>query len=161
MSDAVRRRYEAAARSIADAVRPLFEGIEAGRIHGDCHRCNILHRPGEPFHLIDFDDMAVGPAVQDLWMLLPDRVRDCPAEIESLLEGYETFHTFDRATLRLVEPLRAMRFLHYTAWCARQMADGGFVRLAPDWGTPTYWAQEIAELEKQRQEILDDLEDHG
>ncbi len=158
LSGAVQRHYEAAVRTIADTIRPLFETVETGRIHGDCHRCNILHRPGEPFHLIDFDDMAVGPAVQDLWMLLPGRVRDCPSEIESLLEGYETFHSFDRATLRLVEPLRAMRFLHYTAWCARQKADGGFVRLAPDWGTPTYWAQEIAELEKQHQEILDDLE---
>jgi Ser/Thr protein kinase RdoA (MazF antagonist) len=158
MSDAVRRRYETVVRTITDTIRPLFEGVETGRIHGDCHRCNILHRPGEPFHLIDFDDMAVGPAVQDLWMLLPGRVRDCPAEVESLLEGYETFHPFDRAALRLVEPLRAMRFLHYTAWCARQKADGGFVRLAPEWGTPTHWAQEVAELEKQHQEILDDIE---
>jgi Ser/Thr protein kinase RdoA (MazF antagonist) len=158
MSGGILQRYEAAVRSIVEIIRPLFEGVETGRIHGDCHRCNILHRPGEPFHLIDFDDMAVGPAVQDLWMLLPGRAGECAVEIESFLEGYETFHPFDRLALRLIEPLRAMRFLHYTAWCARQAADGGFVRLAPDWGAPAYWAQEIAELEKQRQEILDDLE---
>lgn len=159
MAPAIRRRYEAIVRAIADLIRPLFDGVEMGRIHGDCHRGNILHRPGEPFHLIDFDDMALGPAVQDLWMLLPGRVEDSPRELDALLEGYETFRPFDRGTLRLVEPLRAMRFLHYTAWCARQKADGGFARLASDWGTPAFWEQEIRDLEVQRQEILDALED--
>jgi len=161
LSGEAARAYETAARKIFDLIDPLFRDADSGRIHGDCHRGNILHRPGEPFHLIDFDDMAVGPAVHDLWMLLPGRAADCRAEIECLLEGYETFHTFDRTSLRLIEPLRAMRFLHYTAWRARQKADGGFARLAPDWGTPDFWTRETHELEVQRREILDALEAEG
>lgn len=149
--------YRRAVEGIFELVAPLFDEVERIRIHGDCHRCNILHRPNEPFHLIDFDDMAVGPPVQDLWMLLPGRVRDSRLELDFLLEGYEMFRDFDHATLKLVEPLRALRFVHYAAWCARQKADGGFARLAPDWGTPDYWTQEIRELEKQRQEIVDEL----
>ncbi len=147
--------YERAVTGLIDLVAPAFEEAPLLRVHGDCHRANLLHRPGEGFHLLDFDDMGTGPAVQDLWMLLPDRLRRARPEMDRLLEGYETFAEFPYATLRLIEPLRAMRFIHYTAWCARQKADGGFARLAPGWGTDTYWRQEIADLERQRQEILD------
>ena len=157
VAEAHYRAYETVADDLLDEIAPLFDDVETLRIHGDCHRGNILHRPGEGFHLLDFDDMAVGPAVQDIWLLLPDRLARSRAEIELLLEGYETFRPFPRDTLRLIEPLRAMRFLHYTAWCARQKADGGFARLAPDWGSAAYWRQEVVELEKQRQEIRDAL----
>lgn len=148
--------YEATVRRLLDGVAPLFEGVETLRIHGDCHRANILHRPGEGYHLLDFDDMAVGPAVQDLWLLLPDRLVRARQEVDEFLEGYETFMTFPYETLRLIEPLRAMRYVHYAAWCARQKADGGFSRLAPDWGTSGYWRQEIADLEAQYQIIFED-----
>ena len=108
-------------------------------------------------YLIDFDDMAVGPSVQDLWMMLPGHLRDARREMDWLLEGYETFRDFDYGTLQLIEPLRAMRFLHFIAWCAHQKADGGFARLAPDWGSAAYWKQEIHDLRKQMQEIADHL----
>ncbi|MFH0954428.1 MAG: serine/threonine protein kinase, partial [Verrucomicrobiota bacterium] len=150
--------YEAAIRAVLDLITPLFEGVAKIRIHGDCHRNNIISRPGEPFTLIDFDDMAVGPPVQDLWMLLPGHLRHSQAELGHLLEGYETFKEFDHPTLRLIEPLRAMRFIHFTAWCARQKADGGFARLAPDWGTDSFWKQEIHDLRQQHQEIVDSLD---
>jgi Ser/Thr protein kinase RdoA (MazF antagonist) len=157
LPDALRARYERAARDLLDRVAPLFDGAEDIRLHGDCHRANILHRPGEPFHLIDFDDMGVGPPVQDLWMLLPGHLRESAHALGLLLDGYETFRPFDRASLRLIEPLRFMRFLHYTAWCARQKADGGFARLAPDWGTPGFWRAEMDEFDKQGREIEDAL----
>ncbi len=152
-----RDEYEKAVTDMVAMIAPLFDGGETLRLHADCHRGNILYRPGEGYHLLDFDDMAVGPAVQDLWLILPDRLPRVRVETELLLEGYETFLPFPQETLRLVEPLRAMRFIHFTAWCARQKADGGFARLAPDWGTPQFWRQEIADLETQRQEILDAL----
>lgn len=154
-SPGVRREYELAAREVVDTIAPLFDGIDRIRIHGDCHRANILGRPGEPFHIIDFDDMAVGPAVQDVWMLLPGHLKDSRAELNLLLEGYETFREFDAATLRLVEPLRAMRMIHFTAWCARQKADGGFARIAPDWGSTGYWRQASQDLSRQLHEIRD------
>lgn len=150
-----RAEYEEAARGVVDRIAPLFEGVEQIRIHGDCHHQNIIHRPGESFYMIDFDDMAMGAPVHDLWMLLPGRLIDAAYEADLLLEGYEMFRDFDRSSLALIEPLRAMRFVHFTAWCAHQAADGGFARMAPDWGTPEYWRREIHELRKQEQEIAD------
>lgn len=157
VAPAFRESYRRAAEDLIAMIAPLFDGVEVLRLHGDCHRGNILHRPGEGYHLLDFDDMALGPAVQDLWLILPDRLPRAQAEWDLLMEGYETFQSFPWETRRLVEPLRAMRFIHFTAWCARQKADGGFARLAPDWGSPAFWRQEIADLATQRQEILDAL----
>jgi len=99
--------------------------------------------------LIDFDDMATGPAVQDLWMLLPDRADRCRREINLILEGYETFQEFDDYSLRLIEPLRAMRMLYFLSWCARQVADAGFSRTFPDWGSDSFWRGQIADLTHQ------------
>lgn len=151
----LRTAYSNAVGELIEEIAPLFDGVEEHRIHADLHFGNLLNRPGESYHILDFDDMAVGPAVQDLWLILPERLARARAEAELLLEGYETFLPFPRETLRLIEPLRAMRFIHYTAWCARQKADGGFSRLAPDWGSRGFWSQEIADLERQRQEIRD------
>ena len=147
--------YESAAYDMLDLIEPLFAEVRLQRIHGDLHRQNLIYRPGETFYLIDFDDMAVGPAVQDIWMLLPGRAADAGPELDWLRDGYETFRPFARDQLRLIEPLRAMRFIHFTAWCARQAADGGFARLAPGWGTPAYWRQEVGELRRQEQDIRD------
>jgi Ser/Thr protein kinase RdoA (MazF antagonist) len=147
--------YRDTASRLIERIAPFFEGVETFRIHGDLHFGNILSRPEEGYHLLDFDDMAVGPAVQDMWLMLPDRLARAKIEMAYLLEGYETFMDFPRGTLRLIEPLRAMRFVHFTAWCARQKADGGFMRLAPDWGTPGFWRQQIEDLLTQMQEIED------
>ncbi len=153
-----RAEYAKTVKGLIELIAPLFEDVATLRLHADCHCGNILYRPDEGYHLLDFDDMAVGPAAQDLWLILPDRLPRARDQVNLLLEGYETFMSFPHATLRLIEPLRAMRFIHYTAWCARQKADGGFARLAPDWGGPGFWRQEIADLHTQRQEILDALE---
>jgi len=139
--------------SLADelirAIAPFFEGMECIRIHGDCHVANLIRRPGESLFLIDFDDMVMGPPVQDFWMLLPGAPEDCALEIDLLLEGYETFRPFNRRSLRLIEPLRAMRFIHYMSWCACQAAEDGLSRLMPDFGTPDYWRRELADLDDQ------------
>jgi Ser/Thr protein kinase RdoA (MazF antagonist) len=150
-------RFRAEFGRVVDHLRqlitPLFATVHSQRIHGDCHRGNILHRPGGAFHLIDFDDMAVGPTMQDIWMLLPGHPRECQNELDALAEGYETFRSFDWGALRLVEPLRAMRYVHYAAWCGRQQADQGFVQTVAGWGTERYWQQEIEQLQRQCEEI--------
>ena len=97
--------------------------------------------------------MATGPAVQDFWMLLPGYSNETQAEIEIFLEGYETFHPFDRRTLQLIEPLRAMRFIHYIAWCGHQVAEDGFSHVEPDFGSPAYWIREINDLTDQLERI--------
>ena len=145
----LRRSYEQLTESLIAETSPLFAGTEMIRIHGDCHFANLIYRPGESFFLIDFDDMALGPPVQDFWMLLPDYADQAPMEIELFLEGYETFRAFDHRTLRLIEPLRAMRFIHYSAWCAHQVAEDGSSPVIPDFGTPHYWQREIKDLTDQ------------
>ncbi len=142
-------QYQEITGRLLKLTTPMFAHTESVLIHGDCHFSNIIHRPGESFYLIDFDDMVLGPPIQDLWMLLPGYANDCLAEIEIFMEGYEVFHPFDQKSLSIIEPLRAMRYIHYSAWCARQSADGGLSRLAPGWGTPEYWQQEIRDLQEQ------------
>jgi Ser/Thr protein kinase RdoA (MazF antagonist) len=146
--------FKELANALITEIRPLFENMEMIRIHGDCHFSNLLCRnPGESFYIIDLDDMAVGPPVQDLWMLLPGYMRDSLAEIDFFLEGYETFRNFDRRLLRLIEPLRAMRYIHFTAWCAHQVAEDGLSRAAPNFGSREYWQREIKDLGEQLERI--------
>ncbi len=136
-------------------ITPLFAGSEQIRIHGDCHFSNLIYRPGESFYLIDLDDMAMGPPVHDFWMLLPGYAADSLVEIDIFLEGYETFRDFDHRSLQLIEPLRAMRYIHYTAWCAHQVAEDGMSHVAPHFGSQEYWQQEINDLSEQLERILD------
>ncbi len=137
---------------------PLFEGLSLHRIHGDCHRGNILDRPGEGLLIIDFDDMMTGPAVQDLWLLLPDRASACRRELELLLESYEGVCSFDRRTLSLIEPLRFMRMIYYLAWSARQRNDLRFQDSFPMWGTEAFWIKEIEDLRTQLEVIYEELD---
>ncbi|HIJ78288.1 MAG: serine/threonine protein kinase [Desulfobulbaceae bacterium] len=147
------RQFESITRELLTVITPLFDNIEMIRIHGDCHFSNLIYRPDESFYLIDLDDMAVGPPVQDFWMLLPGYLNDSLAEIDMFLEGYETFRDFDHRSLRLIEPLRAMRYIHYTAWCAHQFAEDGLSRVAPDFGSRDYWQREIRDLTEQLERI--------
>jgi Ser/Thr protein kinase RdoA (MazF antagonist) len=138
-------------------IGPLFEGLVARRIHGDCHRGNIIDRPGTGLALIDFDDMMEGPAVQDLWLVLPGKASESRRELESLLEAYGEFAQFDRATLRLVEPLRFMRMIYFLAWRARQRNDFWFRDHFPQWGTEAFWIKETEDLREQAAVVRDAL----
>ncbi len=144
-----RNQYRETGTRLIELSAPLFEHIRKIRIHGDCHRGNIMDRLDEGFLLIDFDDMAMGPPVQDMWLLLPDRPDACPREIELFLNGYERFRSFDRTSLRCIEPLRAMRMIYFLAWCSRQTHDFQFRRNFPDWGTDSFWRKEINDLREQ------------
>lgn len=143
-----RARYEAAARRIVSLSEPLFADKKTLRLHGDCHLGNLLFNRDEAFFL-DFDDMVVGPAVQDLWLLIPGRESEHFQQFESLLDGYEEMRDFDRREMRLVEPLRALRFIHYTAWVARRWEDPAFPIAFPEFGSHRYWADETLDLERQ------------
>ena len=145
--------YARVTGTIIEEIAPLFAQTELIRIHGDCHRGNLIQRPDEPLFLIDFDDLAIGPPIQDLWMLLPGTLADASLQAELFLEGYETFRPFDRTSLRLIEPLRAMRFIHYSAWCARQVVEDGASQIVPDFGSHPYWQAEINDLEDQLDRI--------
>lgn len=149
--------FEEVTDSILDLIEDLFDDAEFIRIHGDCHGGNILDRPGEGIMIIDFDDMMVGPPVQDLWMLLPEQADKCRREFDLILKGYEQFRGFDDNTFRLIEPLRAMRIIYFLAWCSRQVNDYRFRTLYPDWGSDAFWKREIADLTHQRDIIREHL----
>lgn len=143
-------RYQSAVRSILEFAEPLFAAAPPPlRLHGDCHPGNLLLNGQGHFFFLDFDDMVVGPPVQDVWLLVPGRDAASRASREVLLEGYSEMRAFDRATLGLLEPLRAMRFIHYSAWIARRWEDPAFPAAFPEFGSHAYWADETADLEEQ------------
>jgi Ser/Thr protein kinase RdoA (MazF antagonist) len=116
------------------------------RLHGDFHRGNILDCGGSSLVAVDFDDMTSGPAVLDLWMLLPAHPKNCPAERDALLKGYEQFMEFDSRSFRLVPALQLLRIVHYLEWQCRQRYDTSFLSHFPGWGTRSFWLQEAGEL---------------
>lgn len=155
-----REAYRNAVMRIVEMSDPFFSGLERIRIHGDCHRGNILDRLDEGLLLIDFDDMANGPPVQDLWLLLPDRAEKSKHEISLFIEGYERFRRFDRTSLRCIESLRAMRMIYFLAWCGRQADDALFKKNFPDWGSDRFWQKEINDLREQMGFIEDSCRLH-
>ncbi len=117
-------------------------------IHGDCHKGNLIHRPEEGIYLIDFDDCALGPAIQDLWMLLPGTAQESQQEINWFLEGYRIFKDFNPTSLKLLPYLTVMRIIHFASWCALQSNDVGFKEKFSEWGTTQYWNGTIREIQK-------------
>jgi Ser/Thr protein kinase RdoA (MazF antagonist) len=147
--------FEDLTSRIVEGISSDFDGTGFIRIHGDCHRGNLLDRPGEGLMVIDFDDMMTGPPVHDLWLLLPDHAGRSRREIDLLLDGYSQFREFDRSSLKLIEPLRFMRIIYFLAWWARQAHDYDFSNNHPGWGTDAFWQKEILDLGHQFQVIME------
>ncbi len=122
------------------------------RLHGDCHPGNILWRDNGP-HFVDFDDCRMGPAIQDLWMLLSGDRTQQTQQLAEVVDGYEEFCAFNRAELQLIEPLRALRIMHYTAWLARRWDDPAFPSNFTWFNTPAYWHTHLMELQELRSNI--------
>jgi len=118
------------------------------RLHGDCHAGNVLWTDDGP-HFVDFDDSRMGPAVQDLWMLLSGEHDEQQAQMTEILTGYEDFMEFDPRELHLVEALRTLRLIHYAAWLARRWDDPAFPAAFPWFNTQQYWQARILELREQ------------
>lgn len=118
------------------------------RLHGDCHLSNILWTAGGA-HFVDFDDCCNGPAVQDLWMLLSGAREEMTLQLADVLTGYIDFADFDPIELRLIEPLRTLRMLHYSAWLARRWDDPAFPRNFPWFNTNRYWEEQVLALREQ------------
>ncbi len=155
-----RGEFEDVTSEILDLISNMFDHTEFIRIHGDCHCGNLLNRPGEGIMMIDFDDMMIGPPVQDLWLLLPGHADECKRELDLLLRGYEMFREFDYTSLRLIEPLRAMRLIYFLAWCSQQIDDFKFQADHPEWGSNAFWQRELSDLAGQLQIIKEHLNKH-
>ena len=144
----VKNNYETTVRQIIENSDSKYKGLDLIRIHGDCHLANIIWGTKGPF-LVDFDDTLSGPPVQDLWLILPGRDDEAKRQLEVLLSAYESMRRFDRKTLNLIEDLRALRIIHFSAWIARRWKDPAFQRAFPDFGTERYWQEQLATLNEQ------------
>jgi Ser/Thr protein kinase RdoA (MazF antagonist) len=151
VQSAWKARCNEALAIIADT--PLSAGekdrIAILRAHGDCHPGNILWVPDEGPHFVDLDDARMAPAVQDLWMLLSGERAQRQKQLGALLDGYEQLREFDRAQLALIEPLRTLRLIHYSAWLARRWSDPTFPINFPWFGSSDYWQGQVRMLEEQ------------
>ena len=150
-------RYAQTAGALLEQIDALFEEVgpvQRVRIHGDCHLGNLLWNEHGPV-FVDLDDCMTGPPIQDLWMLLAGSREDVRSQLRDLLEGYEQFAEFDRVEVALIEPLRALRMIHYAAWLARRWQDPAFPMAFPWFGAPRYWEDHVRQLVEQL-EALDE-----
>jgi Ser/Thr protein kinase RdoA (MazF antagonist) len=146
-----RSHYDALTRDLLQGIEEIMAQmgqVRFIRTHGDCHAGNILWRDGGP-HFVDFDDARMAPAVQDLWMMLSGDRAGKTAQLAEILEGYEEFNDFDSRELQLVEALRSLRILHFTAWLAQRWEDPAFPPNFPWFNTPRYWGDHILDLREQ------------
>jgi Ser/Thr protein kinase RdoA (MazF antagonist) len=148
--DYLLHNYALVVEDILQKVSGRFEACLATniRIHGDCHPGNILWTPKGP-HFVDLDDTMMGPAIQDLWMLLSGEHAQMEKQFQIIIEGYTMFSSFDPTELSLIEPLRALRQLHYSAWLARRWDDPAFPLHFPWFNTPRYWEDHLNDLRQQ------------
>ncbi|MBX2813395.1 MAG: serine/threonine protein kinase [Myxococcales bacterium] len=141
-------RYGDAVERIVDVYDELIQGVPLHRIHADCHHGNLLNGPDGWFFL-DFDDFRMGPAVQDVWLLVPGRDEQAAQQRKEFVVAYQQFRAFELSWMRLVEPLRGLRYVHYSAWVARRWKDPAFPMTFPQYEETTYWEREVRDLEEQ------------
>lgn len=144
----IKKKYADAVDKICTVFDELIIDVPYHRIHGDCHFGNLLF--GDTgFFFLDFDDFYTGPAIQDFWMLVSNKTPEDIRKMNILLEGYRTFGNFENRWLKLIEPLRGLRFIHYAAWIAKRWEDPAFKDAFVHFGTKDYWEQETKDLEEQ------------
>ncbi|MCV2884778.1 serine/threonine protein kinase [Aestuariibacter sp. AA17] len=132
---------------VAKETKARFTSVPSIRLHGDCHPGNILWRDGPSF--VDLDDCRMGPAIQDIWMMLSGERSNQLLQLDTIAEAYEEFATFPTEQLPLIEPLRAMRMIHYMAWLEKRWSDPAFPQAFPWFADNKYWEQQILALKEQ------------
>jgi Ser/Thr protein kinase RdoA (MazF antagonist) len=143
--------WESVSRQALEGVSRCYEragDIMLLRLHGDCHMGNVLWNDEGP-HFVDFDDSRMGPAMQDLWMLLSGERDNMQRQLRDVIAGYEEFADFNLRELHLIEALRTLRLLHYSDWLARRWSDPAFPAAFPWFNTQRYWQDRILELREQ------------
>lgn len=130
--------------------------IKQIRLHGDCHAGNVLWSESGP-HFVDLDDCLMGPAIQDIWMLLSGEPEQMDVQLTNILKGYNEFFDFNPREKLLIEPLRTLRMLHYAGWLAKRWTDPAFPLSFPWFNTPVYWQNQLQNLNEQI-ELLEKIE---
>jgi Ser/Thr protein kinase RdoA (MazF antagonist) len=147
----LRAAYDSVTAQAIEAAQTCFSragAYQTIRLHGDCHGGNILWTDDGP-HFVDFDDARMGPAVQDLWMLLSGDRAQMTRQLRDVVAGYEDFCEFDLRELNLIEALRTLRMIHHSAWLARRWNDPAFPRAFTWFNTQRYWEEQILALREQ------------
>lgn len=157
----LRPAWLAASQAALDGVRRAFDlagDLKHIRLQGDCHAGNVLWQEPDVTpsanllagpHFVDFDDARMGPAMQDLWMLLSGERHEMVRQLADVLAGYEDFYDFNPRELHLIEALRTLRLLHYSAWLAERWQDPAFPAAFAWFNTEQYWQERINELNEQ------------
>lgn len=143
--------YETLSQDLIEKLAEIFArnaDVAKIRIHGDCHPGNVLWRDDVP-NFVDFDDTVTGPAIQDIWMMLSGDRQQKQGQLAEIVDGYNEFYDFNPKELDLVEALRTLRIMHYSAWLARRWEDPAFPKSFPWFNTERYWAEHILELREQ------------
>jgi len=143
--------YETLSQDLITKVKNIWQqcpDLKLFRIHGDCHGGNVLWRNDLP-HFVDFDDCRNGPAIQDIWLLLSGDRQQRIAQLSEIVEGYNEFFDFEPSQIKLIEPLRTLRIMNYSAWLAKRWTDPAFPHHFPWFNTERYWAEHILELREQ------------
>ena len=138
-------RYRDLTMKIAERVAEPLARARVQRVHGDLHWGNVIWAADGPI-MLDFDDLLTGPPVQDVWLLARGDSPEARAVREQVITGYELFREFDRATLALCEPLRALRIIHMSGWIARRWDDPSFQAGFPAFRSDNYWLAEYEAL---------------
>jgi len=143
--------YDSLTADLLVRIRDVFASVgrvAEWRLHGDCHRGNVLWTDAGP-HFVDLDDCMTGPAIQDLWMLVSGSRDEMGEQIADLLQGYRQFCSFDHREIALIESLRTLRMIHYAAWLARRWEDPAFPQAFPWFEEPRYWEGHVLSLREQ------------
>jgi Ser/Thr protein kinase RdoA (MazF antagonist) len=157
LPERLHERYTAVSGALLESVSAAFAlvgPVGSIRLHGDCHLGNLLWNEQGPV-FVDLDDCAMGPRIQDLWMMLAGSPDEQQRQWSELLEGYRQFADVDFAELRLIEPLRSLRMLHHAAWVAHRWGDPAFPRAFPWFGEERYWEGYLQDLLEQIGQIED------
>ena len=150
--DQHQQHYQELIQTLADKIQQIFDdthNLQFIRSHADCHIGNILWRDDTGPHFVDFDDCRMAPAIQDLWMLMAGDRQERTIQLDALLEEYCQYTSFNNAEIRLIEPLRTLRLIHYNGWLAKRWDDPAFPSTFHWFNTEGYWAQHFAELRDQ------------
>ena len=148
LPEEIRDRYGRLVEDICRITDGLMQGIAVQRVHGDLHCGNVIWRDDECL-LVDFDDMATAPCVQDIWLIVPGRDKDALEKRNILLDAYRQLREFDYGELGLIEALRALRIIRFSSWIARRWDDPAFQRVFTEFGTVQYWREHLMTLEEQ------------
>lgn len=149
--DEIKHNYQLAAKQVLEVIDQQFEyynQLPLIRLHGDLHVGNILWTDSGP-HIVDLDDCMMGPAIQDIWMLLSGTENEMVVQLNAILKGYNQFHDFDPSSLNLIEALRSLRIINYSAWLARRWHDPTFPKNFSWFNEPRYWEEQLYTLREQ------------